>query len=122
VQGAVGSRAGRYRLSLRLRDVTSTSVLASGGSSVEVSPGASVTLSCLVTPAASGGVELQIDRFDPLTGWHFHRLLRTSAGASVTWRPPAAGRWRVRARFLGSSRAAPSRSGYAHILVARPIG
>ena len=122
VQGEVGRRAGRYRLSLRLRDVTSTSVLASGRASTEMSPGTSVTLSCLVPPAASGRVELQIDRFDPLTGWHFHRVVRISAGESVSWRPPAAGRWRVRARFLGSARSAPSRSGYAHILVARPIG
>jgi hypothetical protein len=122
VQGAVGSRAGRYRLSLRLRDVTSTSLLASGRASAEISPGASVTLSCLVSPSASGRVELQIDRFDPLTGWHFHRVVRISAGTGISWRPPAAGRWRVRARFLGSARSAPSRSGYAHILVGRPIG
>jgi hypothetical protein len=121
VEGPVGSRGGRYRLSLRLRDVTSTSVLVSGRSSAEISPGGSVALSCLVSPSARGRVELQIDRFDPLTGWHFHRLVRTWAGASVSWRPPAAGRWRVRARFRGSSRSAPSRSGYAHILVARPI-
>ena len=121
VEGPVGSRGGRYRLSLRLRDVTSTSVLVSGRSSAEIGPGSSLTISCLVSPSASGRVELQIDRFDPLTGWHFHRLVRTSAGASVSWRPPAAGRWRVRARFRGSSRSAPSRSGYAHILVARPI-
>jgi hypothetical protein len=123
VQGAVGSRAGRYRLSLRMRDVTSTSVLVSGRSSAEVAPGSSVAINCLVSPAASGGrVELQIDRFDPLTGWHFHRLIRAPVGATVSWRPPAAGRWRVRARFLGTSRSSPSRSGYAHILVARPIG
>jgi hypothetical protein len=122
VQGAVGSRSGRYRLSLRLRDVTSTSVLASGSSSTEVSPGTSVTLSCLVSPAAGGRVELQIDRFDPLTGWHFHRVLRISASTSVSWRPPAAGRWRVRARYLGSAQSAPSTSGYARILVAKPIG
>lgn len=121
VQGAVGSRGGRYRLGLRLRDVTSTSVLVSGSSSAEISPGATVTLSCLVSPSAGGRVELQIDRFDPLTGWHFHRLLRTSAGSAVSWRPPAAGRWRVRATFLGTARAARSRSGYAHILVAKPI-
>jgi hypothetical protein len=121
VEGPVGSRGGRYRLSLRLRDVTSTSVVASGRSSAEISPGSSVTLTCLVSPSAGGRVELQIDRFDPLTGWHFHRLVRTSAGATVSWRPPAAGRWRVRARYLGSSRSAASRSGYAHVLVARPI-
>jgi hypothetical protein len=65
---------------------------------------------------------LQIDRFDPLTGWHFNRELRVSVGARVSWRPPAAGRWRVRARFLGTSTSSASRSGYAYVLVARPIG
>jgi hypothetical protein len=122
VGGTVGSRGGRYRLSLLLRDVTSTSVLISGRSTAEVSPGATVTLSCVVSPSTSGGrVELQIDRFDPLTGWHFHRVVRLAAGATLSWRPPAAGRWRVRARFLGTRKSAPSRSGYAHLLVATPI-
>ena len=32
---------------------------------------------------AGGTVEIQIDRFDPLTGWHFNRFLRTTAGGSV---------------------------------------
>ncbi len=122
VGGTVGTGGGRYRLSLLLRDVTSTSVLISGRSSAEISPGAAVTLSCVISPSASGGrVELQIDRFDPLTGWHFHRVVRLAAGATVSWRPPAAGRWRVRARFLGTRSSAPSRSGYAHLLVATPI-
>jgi hypothetical protein len=122
VGGTVGTRSGRYRLSLLLRDVTSTSVLISGQSSAEVSPGATVSLSCVVSPLPSGGrVELQIDRFDPLSGWHFHGVMRVAAGATVSWRPPAAGRWRVRARFLGTRGSAPSRSGYAHLLVARPI-
>jgi hypothetical protein len=66
-------------------------------------------------------VEFQIDRFDPLSGWHFYRLVRTSVGATVSWKPPAAGRWRIRARFLGTRHSSPSRSGYAHILVAKPI-
>jgi hypothetical protein len=122
VQAAAGTRAGGYRLALRLRDVTSTAVLVSGSSSAEVTPGAAVSISCVVSPTTSGGrVELQIDRFDPLSGWHFYRLVRTSAGAVVSWRPPAAGRWRIRARFLGTRHSSPSRSGYAHILVARPI-
>jgi hypothetical protein len=122
VSGPPGSRAGRYRLSLLLRDVTSTSVLISGSSSAEVTPGASVTLACLVSPAPDGGrVELEIHRFDPLTGWHFHRVIHTAAGAAQSWHPPASGRWRVRARFLGTRHSAPSRSGYAHLTVARPI-
>jgi hypothetical protein len=122
VQAPAGTSAGLYRLALRLRDVTSTTVLLSGALSSEVAPGTAVTISCVVSPATLGGrVELQIDRFDTLTGWHFHRLFRVPAGASISWRPPAPGRWRVRARFLGSGGSAPSQSGYAHVLVARPI-
>jgi hypothetical protein len=122
VQSAAGTAAGRYRLAVRLRDVTSTSVLIARQRSAEVTPGSSVTLACHVSPApGSGRVELQIDRFDPLTGWHFHRLIRVSAGETTSWRPPAAGRWRVRARFFGTHGSAPSRSGYAHIVVAKPI-
>lgn len=121
VQGQVGGRAGPYRLSLRVRDVTTTVVRVSGLASAEIVPGSAVTISCLVTPASEGRVELQIDRFDPLSGWHFHHVIRVSVGASVAWRPPAPGRWRVRATYLGSTRSARSRSGYAHVLVAEPI-
>jgi hypothetical protein len=122
VQDLRGRRSGPYRLSLRLRDVTSTAMQISGRRSAEVSPGTFVTLEPRVSPTPSGGrVVLQIDRFDPLTGWHFNRQLRISAGATVSWRPPAAGRWRVRARFLGTSTSSASRSGYAYLLVARPI-
>jgi hypothetical protein len=35
--------------------------------------------------------------------------------------PPAEGRWRVRARFLGTRTASPSRSEYAHLLVERKV-
>ncbi|HET8651015.1 MAG TPA: hypothetical protein VFM13_00410 [Gaiellaceae bacterium] len=121
VQGAVGGRAGRYRVTLRVRDVTTTLVRVSGAASSEITPGSSVMVSCLVSPPSSGRVELQIDRFDPLTGWHFHHVVRVPVGTAVSWRPPAPGRWRVRATYLGSARSARSRSGYAHVLVARPI-
>lgn len=122
VQAPAGTSGGRYRLALRLRDVTSTTVLVSGTRSAEVPPGTAVSISCLVSPTTSGGrVELQIDRFDALTGWQFYRVIRVRVGATVYWRPPAAGRWRIRARFLGTSGSSPSRSGYAHVNVARPI-
>ena len=64
---------------------------------------------------------MQIDRFDPLTGWHFHRLVRVPVGGSASWVPPAEGRWRVRARFLGTRTASPSRSEYAHLLAERKV-
>jgi len=123
VQAPAGTRAGRYRLTLRLRDVTSTTVLVSGARTAEVAPGSAVSISCVVAPTTAGGrVELQIDRFDTLTGWQFYRVIRVRVGTTVSWRPPAAGRWRVRARFLGTRGSSPSRSGYAHLTVARPIG
>lgn len=123
VQAPAGTSAGRYRLTLRLRDVTSTTVLVSGARSAEVTPGSAVSISCVVSPTtAVGRVELQIDRLDTLTGWQFYRVIRVPAGTHVSWRPPAAGRWRVRARFLGTRGSSPSRSGYAYLNVAGPIG
>jgi len=122
VEAPPGTSSGVYRLTLRLRSVTSTSVFVSGTSSDEVAPGTTVSISCAISPSTSGGrIELRIDRFDTLTGWEFYRLIHVPVGATVSWRPPAAGRWRVRARFLGTRESAPSRSGYAYLLVAKPI-
>ena len=123
VRGRVGERGGPYRLSLLLRDVTGTSLNIGGSTSIEVSPGTTLTLAPVVSPAPGGGtVALQIDRFDPLTGWHFHKLVRVAAGQGLAWTPPALGRWRVSASFLGTPRSSPSRSGYLYVRVAKPIG
>lgn len=123
VEAPPGTSSGAYRLTLRLRNVTSTSVLVSGTSSGEAAPGTTLSISCAISPAPSGGrIELQIDRFDTLTGWAFYRRIRIPVGSTVSWRPPAAGRWRIRARFLGTRESAPSRSGYTYLLVAKPIG
>jgi hypothetical protein len=115
---AVGHGGGRYRLSLLIREITSTSFSISAS---EIGPGQSVTLSPRVS-ATGGRVEIQIDRFDPLQGWVFSRIYRVPTGSSVTWTPPAIGKWRARASFLGTSTASPSRSGYAFLRVARPLG
>ena len=82
-----------------------------------------MTLSLATTPAPDAGrVKLQIDRFDPLEGWQFFKLLDASAGTgSVSWAPPALGRWRFRAAFTGTLTFSPSRSGYAFVLVAPPL-
>jgi len=114
VAASPGTPGGGYGLALLVRDITSTSLVLGAA---EVPLGTSIVLQPLVSPAAAGGVELQIDRFDPFGGWQFVRLVRTTVGASVTWTPPRAGTWRVRARFLGSSSASPSRSGYARVTV-----
>jgi hypothetical protein len=91
-----------------IRQLTSTTLTASGTS-----------FTARTNPTADGGtIELQIDRFDPLTGWQFNRLVHLSGrGGTYSWTPPAAGRWRARASFLGTLAYSPSRSGYVFVRV-----
>jgi hypothetical protein len=120
VRAESGAR-GPYRLSLLERGFTTTTVLADGSRVAHVSPGSSVAIGVAVDFSAEGSVRLQIDRFDPLTGWHYYRLYRLRLGgngrAGIQWRPPAIGRWRVHASFGGSRTASPSVGGTAMIVV-----
>jgi hypothetical protein len=112
---------GRYRLSLLERDLTTTTVLVDGQRIARVGPGRSIAIGVSVASSPAGTVRLQIDRFDPLTGWHFHKLYFLRLGASgrtgIAWRPPAVGRWRVRAYFSGTRTASPSVGRAATIIV-----
>ena len=119
VSGQVGGEAAPYTLSLVVRTLTLTTLTASAR---EILPRSPVTFTAATTNADAGWIEVQIDRFDPLTGWQFYRLHRVRApGGTITWTPPAQGRWRARASYLGTLRFSPSRSGYVHLLVARPL-
>ena len=119
VRSSAGGGTGRYDLSLVIRSLTSMALTTSAR---EAPPGTAFTITPAITPQPNGGsVKLQIDRFDPLTGWHFFRILRLAPGASLTWTPPAAGRWRVRASYLGTLQFSPSRTGYVFLLVAKPL-
>ncbi len=120
VGGAPGTRAGAYRLALVVRQVTKTTI---ASAETEIVPGASFVLTVATSPQPDRGwTEIQIDRFDPLTGWVFNRKLRISgAGGTVTWRPPLPGRWRARALYLGTLYFSPSRSPYVRMLVAKPL-
>jgi hypothetical protein len=101
-------------------EVTKTMISAS---SAQVSPGSSVTFTIAIAPPPDGGVvKVEIDRFDTLAGWHFHHTVRLSAGAGFSWTPPAPGRWRARASYLGTIRFSPSNSGFATVLDAPPVG
>jgi hypothetical protein len=112
---------GRYRLSLLERGITTTTVLANGSRSATTAPGASVAITVAVNFSSAGAVRLEVDRFDPLTGWHFYRLYRLRLGASgrtgISFRPPAIGHWRVHASFGGTRTASPSDGGTARIVV-----
>ncbi|HUQ21624.1 MAG TPA: hypothetical protein VM049_01275 [Gaiellaceae bacterium] len=114
VTASFGDPGSSYALSLLIREITATTLRLAAAT---VAPGSPVTLRPEVANATGGTVEIQVDRFDPLTGWHFNRLLRVPAGSSATWAPPAEGRWRFRATYKGTIDASPSRSGYAQLLV-----
>jgi hypothetical protein len=116
VTATVGEPGVRYTLSLLIREITSTSLRFPIRT---VAPGQTISIRPEVANASTGVVEIQIDRFDPLTGWHFNRLLRTTVGGSVAWVPPAEGRWRLRASFKGTTEASPSRSGTVGLEVRR---
>jgi hypothetical protein len=118
--GAVG----RYTLQRVSRTITRTSVTIDGKRNAEAAPGETVRIGVDVAPGASGPVQVTIERFDPLAGWQFFRQVRTTAAggsAGVAFTPPTEGRWRARAVFPGTRIAAPSESGYAHLLVAPPL-
>ena len=101
VRGSLGAGRSGYRLSLIVRRVTHTTLTVAAA---EIAPGASAVFAVAIDPQPSGGrVQFRIDRFDSLAGWHFFRMINLSgAGGTVSWRPPAPGRWRARALFLGT--------------------
>ena len=121
---ANGRSAGRYRLRKVVRVITSTSLTFNGSRRGTAAPGASVSLRAFVQPGVSGPVTIVVERFDPLSGWHFERRYRTRAlagSASVGYRPPGEGRYRARASFRGTRSAARSESGVARLFVSGPL-
>lgn len=118
---ADGGAHGRYRLSLLERRITTTAVLAGGSRVAYVGPGNTVPIEVAVNFSPAGAVRLEVDRFDPLTGWHFYRLYRLRLGGNgrtgISFRPPAIGHWRARASFAGTRTASPSSGGTAMIVV-----
>ena len=112
---------GSYRLSLLIREITATQTLVGGSRLVTLRPGQTASVEVRVAPAAAGRVQIRIDRFLPLDGWVFSRLVSLQTGAvgvaQLSWRPPALGRWRLQAFFRGTPTASPSSSAYLIVTV-----
>ena len=113
---------GHYRLSLLVREITATVLTISGSRTAKAGSGRAVRLEARTTPAPGGGVvRMQINRFDPLEGWQFSRIIRVRVGsggiAAVHWTPPSVGRWEVRAAYRGTRRSSQSRSNVARLFV-----
>jgi hypothetical protein len=123
-----GGSGGPYSLGVVTRDITTTTLTATGGATLlQITPGATVTFTVHVEQAHDGGpLTVEIQRFDPLTHWQFSSLYRQqiSADGSFTtaWTPPSVGRWRAHARFFGTRFSSFSKSGWVTVRVAEPLG
>jgi hypothetical protein len=98
-----------YVLTRSSRTITSTRVsLSGGGGTVRVEPG------------VAGTARVTIERLDPEFGWQYVRTVavRIAGGhGSFALGATSVGRWRAHAEYLGSRDSAPSRSGFAQVLV-----
>jgi hypothetical protein len=115
---------GRYVLSRLARTITRSRMLADDQRSAAITIGSAIDLSLNVAPTVDGAATLLVERFDPLAGWLFdarlHPRLRNGR-ASVSFRPPTVGRWRVTGAFDGTRRASPSDGGTATFTVTEPV-
>lgn len=116
--------SGRFTLLRRSRAITQTSLRIDGERYVVRPPGDGVTVSLAVSAHADGPASVEIDRFDPVSGWQYNRTVkvRVSGGrGSFTFTPPSTGQWLMRASFLGSHGFSPSESRGARVLSAGPL-
>jgi hypothetical protein len=121
---ALDGANGSYVLRRVARQITTARTLVDGQRSVSVPSGRSVQLAVVVQPAVGGSATMLVQRFDPIDGWLFHARLHASVvsgRATVTFRPPSVGRWRVTGGFDGTPTASPSEGGTATLFVTEPL-
>ncbi len=112
-----GDSSGHYVLTRKSRTITKTEVSFEGSG---VSPGTPTAIAVKISPAVSGPVRVEVERFDPVFGWQFYKEDRAFAGegsASISFAPPTVGLWKARASFEGSRTASPSEAGYTYLHV-----
>jgi hypothetical protein len=109
--------SGNFTLVRESRTITRTS-LSFGAAKARA--GQSLNIAVKVSPAASGPVTVEIERFDPVFGWQFYRQSSAQArggSASVSFLAPSVGRWRAKASYAGSRTFSPSAVGFSYLLV-----
>jgi hypothetical protein len=109
--------SGNFTLTRESRTITRTRIAfgAERGTA-----GRTVPIEIRVTPAVSGPVKVEVQRFDPVFGWQFHRELEaqvSEGSAVIPFTPPAVGNWRANASYAGSLTASPSAVGFTYLLV-----
>jgi hypothetical protein len=109
--------SGNFTLTRESRTITHTKIsfgVAHG------TAGTAVPLEVHVTPGASGPVKVEVQRFDPVFGWQFYRVIEaqvSEGGAVIPFTPPTVGNWRANASYAGSLVASPSGVGFTYLLV-----
>jgi hypothetical protein len=109
--------AGSFTLERESRTITSTSI---SFGVAKAAPGQALAIQVKVSPAESGPVVVDLERFDPVFGWQFYRQYEAGASgglAGIPFTPPTVGQWRANATFKGSRTASPSAVGYTYLLV-----
>jgi hypothetical protein len=116
--------SGGFTLTRRSRTITHTWIRINDSRSLQISPGSPVAVQVHVAPAVGGAAIVEIDRFDPLSGWQFYRQQRVTVSggaATLAFTPPSTGQWLVHASYLGTRTTSPSESRYARVLSAGPL-
>jgi hypothetical protein len=115
VVSARGTSSGNFSLVRESRTITTTRLSFTSSS---VAAGQPDDIDVKVSPAESGPVAVEIERFDPVFGWQFYReshALVSDGSASVPFTPPTVGRWRANATYSGSRTASPSAVGFSYL-------
>jgi hypothetical protein len=138
VQVRKGLRPGRYFVVVRARfrahgaytlmrvdrALTGISLRANGQRRLRVRPHTTVHLTLRVRPAVDGPADVRIERFDPLSDWHFYRMFHVrvrSGRATIPFQPLLETSWRAEAHFRGTNKASPSDSRRVTIRVQSPL-
>ncbi|HEY4812771.1 MAG TPA: hypothetical protein VIH71_17120 [Solirubrobacteraceae bacterium] len=112
-----GKSSGNFTLERESRTITATTV---SFGTAKAAPGQGLGIQVKVSPAESGPVTVDIERFDPVFGWQFYRQEKAFASgglATVPFVAPSVGQWRANAAYEGSRTASPSSVGYTYLLV-----
>jgi hypothetical protein len=116
--------AGAYTLSRLARTITRAHTTVDGRRHPTLAPGETATLAVQVRPAVDGRATLVVERYDPIEGWLYfvtYRARVTGTAATVAFRPPFVGRWRVTGTYDGTRTSSPSSGGTARFDVLEPL-
>ncbi|MGH2853648.1 MAG: hypothetical protein ACRDLF_05595 [Solirubrobacteraceae bacterium] len=109
--------SGDFALTRESRTITHTKI---AFAATHGTAGQAVPLEVHVTPAASGPVTVEVQRFDPVFGWQYYREVKaqvSEGSAAIPFTPPAVGNWRANASYAGSRVTSPSAVGFTYLLV-----